>query len=403
MKWESRSNQSFVTLLGVAAASALTMYLSDPDRGRRRRALAADKMRSLANKTSDAISVASRDLGNRAQGLRAQARNMFSRRGRTVVDDEVTVARVRKEIGRVVSHPRAVKVTSEQGCITLHGPILASEKQALLDCVRALPDITEVQDNLEVHETAEHVPSLQGEGKRRQYGSLGVQQGNWPPALRAIATVGGGALGYYGVVRRSPASMVAAMVGLGLIARGVTNRPLSDVSLAGKRRKAIDLHKTIHIAAPPDKVFDMWSKVENFPQFMSHVEEVRDLGNGRTHWVVRGPAGVPVEWNALTTESVRPRLLSWNSEPDSSVQQTGTVQLEPEGDGTRVSVHLSYSPPGGALGHAAASLFGDNPKQQMDQDLMRMKAFIETGHPPSDAARPAQAAPAVQPEGSILH
>lgn len=399
MKWESRSNQSLMTLIGVAAASALTMYMSDPDRGRRRRALAADKVRSLANKTGDAINVASRDLGNRAQGLRAQARNLFTRRSSGAVDDELLVARVRKEIGRAVTHPRAVKVTSEQGCVRLFGPVLASEKQQLLSCIQSVAGVTEIQDNLEVHESAEHIPSLQGEGKRRQYGSLGVQ-GNWPPALRALATVGGGALGYYGVVRRSPASMVAAMVGVGLIARSITNKPFAEMAVSGKRAQVIDLHKSIHIAAPPETVFDAWTRFENFPQFMSNVQEVRDLGNGRSHWVVRGPAGIPVEWDAMLTESARPVLLSWNSAPDSTIQHTGSVRLEPDGDGTRVNVHLSYSPPAGALGHAVASLFNDNPKQQMDQDLMRMKAFIEGGAPAQDAARPAQAA---QQQGSILH
>ena len=396
MKRESRSNQSLTALLGVAAVGALTMYLSDPDRGRRRRALAADKMRSLAHKTGDAISLASRDLGNRVQGLRVQASQAFTRRSKDAVDDDVLIARVRKEIGRAVSHPRAIKVAAQQGCVTLYGPVLASEKQQLLDCVQSVSGITALQDNLQVHETSEHVPSLQGEGKQRQSGALGAQ-GNWSPALRAIATVGGGALGVYGVVRRSPASAVAAAIGLGLIARSVSNKPLNQIGLAGTRSKVIDLHKTIHIAATPETVFDMWTKYENFPHFMSNVHEVRDLGNGRSHWVVRGPAGIPVEWDATMNSSVRPELLSWNSEPDASIQHTGTVRFEPDGNGTRVSVHMSYSPPAGALGHAVASFFNDNPKQQMDQDLMRMKMFIESGVPPRDAAQPAQ------PQGAIVH
>lgn len=387
MNRESRSSQSLMTLLGVAAVGALTMYMSDPDRGRRRRALAADKMRSVANRTGDAINVASRDLGNRVQGLRAQASRLFTRQSKEMVDDEVLVARVRKEIGRTVSHPRAIKVTAQQGCVALYGPVLASEQGQLLGCIRAVPGVSELQDNLEVHETAEHIPSLQGDGKLRQ-SNAGLAQGNWPPALRAIASVGGGALGYYGVVRRSPASMVAAAIGLGLMTRAMTNRPFTQLGLSGTGGQAIDLHKTIHIAAPPERVFDIWSKYENFPHFMSNVHEVREVGNGRSHWVVRGPAGIPVEWDATMNESVRPALLSWNSEPDSTVRHTGTVRFEPDGAGTRVTVHMSYSPPAGVLGHAVASLFNDNPKQQMDQDLMRMKMFIESGVPPRDAAQP---------------
>jgi uncharacterized membrane protein len=38
------------------------------------------------------------------------------------------------------------------------------------------------------------------------------------------------------------------------------------------------------------------------------------------------------------------------------------------------------------LGHIVASLFGADPKSQMDDDLVRMKSFIETGKVPSDAA-----------------
>ena len=55
--------------------------------------------------------------------------------------------------------------------------------------------------------------------------------------------------------------------------------------------------------------------------------------------------------------------------------------------GTRVRVHLSYVPPGGAIGHAIAALLGADPKSEMDADLLRMKTMIETGHPPHDAAR----------------
>jgi uncharacterized membrane protein len=383
MKRESQRNPSLMTLLGAATLGALTMYISDPDRGKRRRALAADKTRRLAHKTGDMFNVASRDFNNRVQGLRAQAGRLFSRREKQV-DDEVLVARVRKEIGRAISHPRAIKVTAQQGSIALFGPILASEKEQLLACIRSVPGVSDLQDNLEVHETAEHIPSLQGEGKHRQ----SIAQDNWTPTMRAIATVGGGALGMYGVVRRSPASVVAAMIGLGLMTRGIANKPFTQMGFGGAKGQAINLHKTIHIAAAPETVFDIWSNYQNFPHFMSNVQEVRDLGNGRSHWVVRGPAGFPVGWEATMSQSVRPELLAWTSEPGASVQNSGTIRFEPEGDGTRVSIHIGYSPPAGALGHAVASLFNDNPKQQMDQDLMRMKMFIESGTPPRDAAQP---------------
>jgi uncharacterized membrane protein len=48
---------------------------------------------------------------------------------------------------------------------------------------------------------------------------------------------------------------------------------------------------------------------------------------------------------------------------------------------------MSYNPPAGVLGHAIAELFGVDPKHEMDDDLMRMKSFIETGVHPHDAAQ----------------
>ncbi|HMC15678.1 MAG TPA: hypothetical protein VKI18_08610, partial [Albitalea sp.] len=65
-----------------------------------------------------------------------------------------------------------------------------------------------------------------------------------------------------------------------------------------------------------------------------------------------------------------------------------TVRFDEEGEGTRVSVQMSYDPPGGAVGHAVAKLLGRDPKREIDADLARMKSFIETGRTAHDAARP---------------
>jgi uncharacterized membrane protein len=132
----------------------------------------------------------------------------------------------------------------------------------------------------------------------------------------------------------------------------------------------------------------MWSNYENFPHFMSNVQKVQDLGNGRSHWVVNGPAGTVIEWDAVLTESKPPEELAWRTEPNSPVQHQGKVRFDPENGGTRVQVQMEYGPPAGVVGHAVAALFNGDPKKQMDEDLMRMKTFIESGIPPHDAAKP---------------
>jgi uncharacterized membrane protein len=361
------------------------MYILDPDRGRRRRALARDKMQSLMEKTSDAIDVTARDLHNRLQGLRAEAsRRLFG--SKVVYSDQLLVERVRAKIGHAVLHPHAVKVTAHQGRVILSGPILAHEKEQLLDVVRKVPGVVDVEDNLEVHERPD-IPSLQGEGKRRELRPAFLQE-NWPPALRATAVLSGGALTCYGLTRRSPASAALTAFGLGLMARGMLNMPLKRILGMDREKLPIHLEKSIYVAAPPEVVFDIWSNYENFPHFMSNVEKVRDLGNGRSHWIVKGPAGTQVEWDAVLTKLKRPEVIAWKSEPNSVVQHEGEVRFEPENGGTRVHIQMWYSPPAGVIGHAVASLFDGDPKKQMDEDLLRMKTLIERGIPPHDAAKP---------------
>jgi uncharacterized membrane protein len=105
--------------------------------------------------------------------------------------------------------------------------------------------------------------------------------------------------------------------------------------------------------------------------------------------VVDGPAGVPVEWDAIITEEIPNELIAWESVEDSEVQQAGTVRFQQLADGgTHVDIKLSYNPPAGAIGHAVATFFGANPGQEMTDDLMRVKTMLETGNPPSDAAQP---------------
>ena len=380
MDQESARSQTLGKWLAGAAIGAVAMYLSDPDRGKRRRALIRDKVRSTAHRSGDALAVASRDIANRMQGMRAKTGRLFSQRGRTT-DDEHLTERVRSKVGRAVSHPHAVKVHVQDGSVILSGPVFAHEKPQLLEAIRSVPGVRNIDDALQVHERSDGVPSLQGEGRPRQLHTP-ILQANWPPAWRAVATVGGGALSAYGIRQRSAIGMAAAAVGIGLLARGIANR--RGGSAAGKSgTQNIDLNKTIYIEAPPEVVFDTWSNYENFPQFMSNVQEIKDLGDGRSHWVVSGPAGARIEWDAMLIESDRPRTLAWRTTRDTEVTHSGRVRFEPAGDGTRVSVHMSYSPPAGALGHAAASLFNGNPKHQMDEDLMRMKAFIESDRLPA--------------------
>jgi uncharacterized membrane protein len=167
---------------------------------------------------------------------------------------------------------------------------------------------------------------------------------------------------------------------LGLAARGVTNIQLKRLVGLGGGRRAIDIQKAININAPVEEVYEFWSRVENFPRFMAHVEEITVHGNGHSHWKVSGPAGLPVEWDAITTKQIPNEVIAWKSLPNEAIKSAGIVQFHPNPDGsTRITVRMSYNPPAGALGHAVASLLGSDPKTAMDEDLVRLKSLMETG------------------------
>src|SRR5687767_11451329 len=63
------SHRSLHGFLVSAALGAAAMYVLDPDKGRRRRALARDKVRSLVTDSGELLSAAARDARFRAQGL----------------------------------------------------------------------------------------------------------------------------------------------------------------------------------------------------------------------------------------------------------------------------------------------------------------------------------------------
>src|SRR5258706_6011962 len=170
-------------------------------------------------------------------------------------------------------------------------------------------------------------------------------------------------------------------VGGALVARASANEELSDVL----RSRGILVERSIVVDAGVGQVFAYWRNLENLPQWMSHVREVRALGGDRYHWVVDGPAGVPVEWDSELLNYEENREMTWHSVGDSQVDNVGRVRFEEAGDGTRIHVQLRYSPPGGIAGHLVARAFGTDPRSEMDDDLARMKTAIETGQPPRDA------------------
>jgi uncharacterized membrane protein len=147
-------------------------------------------------------------------------------------------------------------------------------------------------------------------------------------------------------------------------------------------KSAVDVTATTTVNKPPQEVYRYWRDLEHLPAFMAHVREVRSLDGGkRSHWVAEAPGRRTIEWDADVVEDQPDRLIRWRSTGDADIQNAGEVQFQPApgGRGTEVRVHLSYAQPGGRLGKAVATLFGEAPDQQVRDDLARFKQLLETG------------------------
>jgi uncharacterized membrane protein len=295
-------------------------------------------------------------------------------------DSQVLAERVRSKLGRVCSHPRAIRVACDDGIVTLRGDVLQQDLTAVLRGVRHVHGVKKVVSDLQVHREAGRMPFLQGEGHRGGT-HLEFLQSNWSPAPRVLAGAVGAAMMAGGFAQRSIAGAAIALCGAGILARSIGNLPLSHMlGVQGGIEDGIVIQKTMHIYAELDEVYSCWRQIENFPRFMSHVREVRKLSDTRYRWVVDGPAGIPVEWDAEITADVPGELIAWRTVEGSEVQSSGVVHFEPDTYGdTRVHVRMTYRPPANAVGRTVAKIFGVDPRRQMDADLARMKSYLEVG------------------------
>jgi uncharacterized membrane protein len=135
--------------------------------------------------------------------------------------------------------------------------------------------------------------------------------------------------------------------------------------------------RTIIVKARISEVYDIWANFENFPLFMKYITSVHKTGDGLSHWVMEGPLGKKIEWDAETTRMEPNQRIAWNSRDQGDITTSGQVTFKelPQGE-TEIAVTLQYVPPAGALGAAVVKIFSD-PAEQLEEDLKNFKAYAE--------------------------
>jgi uncharacterized membrane protein len=158
----------------------------------------------------------------------------------------------------------------------------------------------------------------------------------------------------------------------------------SDTRVALGGSAGVKLEESVTIRRSARELYDMWHSVDFLPRIFSHIESVRSLGGNRTHWVMRGPVGVKLEWDAETINEIPNELIAWKSLEGSDVVSAGSVHFREHVLGgapeTEVTVSMQYAPPAGRAGAALAWLAGASPAASLREDLNGLKQRLEVGY-----------------------
>jgi uncharacterized membrane protein len=195
-------------------------------------------------------------------------------------------------------------------------------------------------------------------------------------AFRWSALITGGALALIGLSKRSKSGVAIATAG-GLLSYAGAK--------AGARQRELIARSSILLNCTPDEAYQFWSKFENLPLFMRHLESVTLLEENRSRWTAIGPFGKRITWDAEIAFDRAGDVIAWRSLPESEIYVDGIVKFRnaPANRGTIITVVVVYQPPAGALGGALSKLLGKDPSFMMRQDLRRLKALIEAGEIPT--------------------
>lgn len=206
---------------------------------------------------------------------------------------------------------------------------------------------------------------------------------------RIASGIAGGGLAAYGLRRGGAVGLGLAAIGGMLGLRGATghcqvydalNFSSADGSTAASLPTRIHVQRSVTINKSQAELYQFWRNFENLPQFMTHLESVKVTGEKTSHWKAKAPLGTSVEWDAELTSDVENERIGWKSAEIAEVPNSGTVEFRPTSNrGTEVRVTLTYEPPAGKIGALIAKLFGEEPSQQVSDDLRRFKSLMEAG------------------------
>jgi len=146
----------------------------------------------------------------------------------------------------------------------------------------------------------------------------------------------------------------------------------------------IKLKKAVTVNSPPERLYRYWRDLKNLPGLSDNLLSVDMIDKTRSHWTLRVPGGLSLQWDAEITVDRENEMVGWRSLDGADLDNAGYVRFEKAtgGRGTVVRVALQYNPPAGKVGSALSTLFGEKPSSLIEEALRKFKQMMETGEIP---------------------
>ncbi|HSP03352.1 MAG TPA: SRPBCC family protein [Acidimicrobiales bacterium] len=128
----------------------------------------------------------------------------------------------------------------------------------------------------------------------------------------------------------------------------------------------------IDIDLPVNTVYNQWTQFEDFPLFMKHVVDVRQIDDTHTAWKAK-ISGISREWQAEITEQTPDQRVAWTA--TDGTENSGVVTFHALDDNTTRVVLQMETDPKGFLEKVAD--WGGYISDRSKKDLEQFKDFIE--------------------------
>jgi uncharacterized membrane protein len=232
-----------------------------------------------------------------------------------------------------------------------------------------------------------------------------AQQVNVGQNERIFSVAGGGALALYGLLRRDWTGAAIALVGGGLLYRGISghspfyqvlNRDSHEMhklsttitSLPGQR--GIRIRRALTIDRTPHDLYTFWRHIENTPLYTAHVDSAIPTGEKTSHWTGKDQSGQSVEWNVELLQDIPDRLIAWHAQGKPTTANEGKITFTPASDdrGTVATLELDFATFGGPFVSLLGSTLGKVQEYETLETLRRFKELMEAGEVPSIKGQP---------------